>query len=508
MKESKPILQVRGLSKSFPGVKALSNVDFSLRPGEIHGLVGENGAGKSTLIKIITGFYKKDEGEILLDGKNLQLHSPAEAATFGISTVYQEINLIPYLTVAENIFLGRQPVSHLGKINWKQINLRAQKALQKLDIHIDVTQPLSSYSVAIQQMIAIARALDISAKILILDEPTSSLDPAEVNQLFSVMKKLKNDGIGIIFITHFLDQIYRITDTITVLRNGELVGEYTTRTLPHLKLVEKMLGKELSEFELTVKEKKEAEREVFYQVKDMEMAKSISSFDLDIREAEVLGLAGLLGSGRTEIARLLFGIDQPHKGKRILNGKEIVNFSPRKAVENSFGFCPEDRKADGLIPNLTVRENIILALQARKGIFKTLSRKKQDEIAKKYIDVLRISLPSSEQLVKNLSGGNQQKVIIARWLASEPKFLILDEPTRGIDVGAKAEIQKIILLLSREGMAILFISSEIEEVIRCSDRVVILRDRKKLAELTGREINERTIMHTIAKGVMSEREPK
>jgi monosaccharide-transporting ATPase len=384
MKECKPILQVNGVSKSFPGVQALSRVDFALRPSEIHGLVGENGAGKSTLIKIITGFYRKDEGEILLDGKNLQLHSPTEAARFGISTVYQEINLIPYLTVAENIFLGRQPVSHLGRINWKDINLRAKKALEKLDIHIDVTQPLSSYSVAIQQMIAIARALDISAKILILDEPTSSLDAAEVNQLFSVMKKLKNDGIGIIFITHFLDQIYRITDTITVLRNGELVGEYTTRTLPHVNLVEKILGKELSEFELKDKEEKKesrldslssarrADKKVFYQVRDMERAKSISAFNLDIRESEVLGFAGLLGSGRTEIARLLFGIDQPHKGKRILNGKEIISFSPRKAVESSFGFCPEDRKADGLVPNLTVRENIILALQARKGIFKNL----------------------------------------------------------------------------------------------------------------------------------------
>ena len=506
MKEGKPILQVKQLCKNFPGVRALHKVDFSLRPGEIHGLVGENGAGKSTLIKVITGCYQKDSGEVLLDEKNLQLHSPAEAATFGISTVYQEINLIPYLTVAENIFLGRQPVSRFCKINWKEINARAQKALEKLDIHIDVTQPLSSYSVAIQQMIAIARALDISAKILILDEPTSSLDPAEVNQLFSVMKKLKDDGIGIIFITHFLDQIYRITDTITILRNGELVGEYTTKSLPRVNLVEKMLGKELSEFEFKAKEeekeKRESKREVFYQVKDMERKKSISAFDLDIRESEVLGLAGLLGSGRTEIARLLFGIDQPHKGKRILNGKEIVAFSPRKAVENYFGFCPEDRKADGIIPDLTVRENIILALQARKGIFKNLSRKKQDEIAKKYIDALRIALPSAEQLVKNLSGGNQQKVIIARWLASGPKFLILDEPTRGIDVGAKAEIQKIILSLSREGMSILFISSEIEEVIRCSDRVVILRDRKKLAELSGEQINERTIMHAIAEGVI------
>jgi len=525
MEKRKPILQVKQLSKNFPGVKALSNVDFSLRPGEIHGLVGENGAGKSTLIKIITGFYQKDSGEVLLDGKSLHLHSPAEAATFGISTVYQEINLIPYLTVAENIFLGRQPVSRFGKINWEQINLHAQKALQNLDIHIDVTQPLSSYSVATQQMIAIARALDISAKILILDEPTSSLDPAEVNQLFSVMKKLMNEGIGIIFITHFLDQIYRITDTITVLRNGELIGEYSTKSLPHVNLVEKILGKELSEFELKAKEKekekkesrpdsllvsqrsrgpsaRQADKKVFYRVKGMERKNSISAFDLDIRETEVLGLAGLLGSGRTEIARLLFGIDQPHKGKRILNEKEIAVFSPRKAVENSFGFCPEDRKADGIIPDLTVRENIILALQARKGIFKNLSRKKQDEIAQKYINVLRIAVPSSEQLVKNLSGGNQQKVIIARWLASEPKFLILDEPTRGIDVGAKAEIQKIILSLSREGMAILFISSEMEEVIRCSDRVIILRDRKKLAELTGEQINEKTIMHTIAGGVI------
>ncbi|GAK55393.1 ABC transporter related [Candidatus Vecturithrix granuli] len=495
------IVEIRGLSKTFPGVKALSNVDFVLRRGEVHGLMGENGAGKSTLIKVLTGLYKRDAGEILYEGRPFELSSPVEAPKHGISTVYQEINLIPALSVTENIYLGRQP-TRFGRIDWKTMHAGARAALKKLDVEVDVTQPVSSYSVAIQQLVAIARALDISAKVLIFDEPTSSLDTPEVEQLFSVIRKLKDDGMAILFVTHFIDQVYQISDRITVLRNGELVGEYQTAELPRVELVARMLGRQLAEFEIGKKKSAtngdQTGRKVFFQVHDMERKGAISAFDLEIREGEVLGLAGLLGSGRTEIARLLFGIDKAHSGKAELEGREVVLSSPRKAIAYGFGFCPEDRKAEGIIPDLTVRENIILALQAHRGTFKTLTKRQQDEIVDKYIGALEIKTPTAEQLVKNLSGGNQQKVIVARWLASNPRFLILDEPTRGIDVGTKAEIQRLVIDLSREGMAILFISSELEEVIRCSDRVAVLRDRQKIAELVGEQIEESQIMHTIA----------
>jgi monosaccharide-transporting ATPase len=494
------LLEIRSLNKTFPGVKALSNVDFTLRRGEVHGLMGENGAGKSTLIKVLTGLYKKDSGEIRYEGQPFELHSPVDAPKHGISTVYQEINLIPALSVAENIYLGRQP-TRFGRIDWKSINAGARVALKKLDVDVDVTQPVSSYSVAIQQLVAVARALDISAKILILDEPTSSLDVPEVEQLFSILRKLKEEGIAILFITHFIDQVYKISDRITVLRNGELVGEYLTAELPRVELVARMLGRELVEFETAVKgvstTTEEAKQSAFFQARGLERKGAIAAFDLDIREGEVLGVAGLLGSGRTEMARLLFGLDR-HTGKMQLDDAEISISSPRKAIAHRFGFCPEDRKAEGIIPDLTVRENIILALQGSKGAFRALSKKQQTEIVNKYIQALEIKTPSLEQLLKNLSGGNQQKVIVARWLASNPRLLILDEPTRGIDVGTKAEIQKLILDLSREGRAILFISSELEEVVRCSDRVVVLRDRKKLAELVGEQITEDEIMHTIA----------
>ncbi|CAB1065398.1 Galactofuranose ABC transporter, ATP-binding protein [Olavius sp. associated proteobacterium Delta 1] len=502
MTGSDAIVTIQGLSKEFPGVKALSNVDFTLRRGEIHGLMGENGAGKSTLIKVLTGLYAKDAGDIFLDGQRLELNSPEDAPKLGISTVYQEINLIPALSVAENIYLGREP-TRFGGINWKAIHARAKSAIKKLDLDIDVTLPVSVYSVAVQQLVAITRGLDISAKVLILDEPTSSLDAAEVDQLFSVLRKLRDEGMAILFITHFIDQTYEITDRITVLRNGERVGQYETKRLPRIELIGKMLGRDVSEFEgendVGVNGKPAGAKEIFYQVRDMERKGSVAAFDLDICKGEVLGLAGLLGSGRSEIARLLFGIDRPNKGKTTLNGRKVSITSPRKAIAHYFAFCPEDRKTEGIISDLTVRENIILAIQARDGIFKTIPRKKQEEIVDKYIRALDIKTPGPEQILSNLSGGNQQKVVIARWLASQPEFLILDEPTRGIDVGAKAEIEKLIVSLSKEnGMAILFISSELEEVIRCSDRVAVLRDRKKLAELTGDQIEEKTVMHIIA----------
>jgi simple sugar transport system ATP-binding protein len=501
--QSAPLLQMKNVSVGFPGVKALSNVDFEVKRGEVHALMGQNGAGKSTLIKALTGVNRMETGKIIFEGQEINPRSPKEAQESGISTVYQEVNLIPYLSVAENIGLGRQPM-RFGQVDWKEMNKRAEKALARLHLKLDVTQLLSAYSIAIQQMVAIARAVDISARLLILDEPTSSLDEKEVTQLFAVIRKLKADGLGIIFITHFLDQVYQISDRITVLRNGELIGVYDAASLPKVDLISAMVGKELADLEKASEQKietrKKIKRDTFLKIKGMSKRNSINAFDIDFSTGEVVGLAGLLGSGRTEMARLIFGIDHPDKGQASLDNKDILVRSPQHAMGYSFGYCPEDRKSEGIIPNLTIRENIILALQASRGWFRVFSRKAQEEIADRYIRQLNIKTPSTEQAVKNLSGGNQQKVILARWLASNPRFLILDEPTRGIDIGAKAEIQKLILQLCQEGMSILFISSELEEVVRCSHRIIVLRDRQKIGELIDDQINEQTIIRTIAEG--------
>ena len=495
-----PLLEIRGLAKSFPGVKALQGVDFTVRRGEVHALMGENGAGKSTLIKVLTGVYQRDAGMARLDGVDINAESPKAAEALGISTVYQEVNLIPHLSVAENICLGRQP-TRFGMIRWGAMAKRAEAALARVDIKLDVTQPVSSYSIAVQQMIAIARALDISGKLLVLDEPTSSLDEKEVAELFKVIRKLRDEGLGIVIVTHFMDQVYAISDRITVLRDGQLVGEYETAKLPRTELVSKMIGKELSQVPAVSHDDAyaaQAKREPLLELNNYGRAGSVTNMNLTIGKGEVVGLAGLLGSGRTETARLIFGIDKAQTGEMLLDGKPTQFSSPRQAIRAGFAFTPENRKVDGIIPRLSIRENIILALQARRGALKSISRKEQEELADKYIKLIGISTPGAEQLVVNLSGGNQQKVLLARWLATEPRLLILDEPTRGIDVGAKAEILKLVQSLQEQGMSILFISSELEEVARDSQRVVVLRDRAKVGELTGKQISEENIMHTIA----------
>lgn len=502
MSHSDALIEITNLSKTFPGVKALDGVNFTLRKGEIHGLMGENGAGKSTLIKVLTGLYQRDGGEILYESKPFNAACPQEANAVGISTLYQEVNLIPDLSVAENIYIGREP-KKFGRIDWKKIHHDAEKDIKKLELDIDVSEPVANYSMAIQQLIAIVRALNLSAKVLILDEPTSSLDLAEVKQLFKVVRRLKQEGIGILFVSHFLDQVFEITDRITVLRNGCFIGEFETKKLPRLELIAHMLGKDLSELSSAnerceTRGKKRSGSKSLLQVEKLERKGSMNPFSMEIRSGEIVGLAGLLGSGRTEIARLLFGIDKS-SGGMIYMGDEVINLSsPKKAIDYQFAFCPEDRKKEGLVTELSVRDNIILALQARTGVLKPLSLKQQEELADKYIKLLQIKTPSQTQAVKNLSGGNQQKVIIARWLATNPVFLILDEPTRGIDVGAKTEIEKLIHELRNDGMAILFISSELEEVVACSDRIEVLRDRNKLCELTGDEMQERNIMRVIA----------
>lgn len=503
MNEHQLLLRMTGISKHFLGVKALTNVDFQLYPGEVHALMGENGAGKSTLIKVLTGVYTLDAGNIELEHKPIKLNSPEEAQELGINTVYQEVNLCPNLSVAENIFIGREP-RKFGRILWKQMNEAASKLLmERLHLQIDVTQPLHAYSVAIQQLVAIARALNIKSKVLILDEPTSSLDKTEVQELFRVMNTLKQEGLGILFVTHFLDQVYEISDRITILRNGELVGEYLTNDLPRIELVSKMIGKDihlLAELPKFTSDERLTEASTMLQVEGIERVGTINPIDLSIRAGEIVGLAGLLGSGRTELARLLFGADRSDYHTYMLDGSPCRIHSPRQAIDQGIAFCPENRKTEGIIDDLSVRENIILALQATQGWMKTIPRKKQDEIADEYIKALNINPPNPEQLVRNLSGGNQQKVILARWLLTNPKLLILDEPTRGIDIGAKAEIQKLVLSLSAKGMSVLFISSELEEVIRVSDRVAVLRDRSKVQEMTNEEISQHNVMQAIAGG--------
>jgi galactofuranose transport system ATP-binding protein len=502
--ESNALLRMEGIRIGFPGVKALDGVDFNLMPGEVHALMGQNGAGKSTLIKVLTGVYQPDSGEIVLEGRGIRPESPSHAESLGISTVYQEVNLCPNLSVAENMMIGREP-RRFGLIDWREMNRRTDALLkEKLNVSIDVTKPLSEYSVAIQQMVAIARALMSASKILILDEPTSSLDDSEVSLLFGVMRKLRAEGMGIIFITHFLNQTYEISDRITILQNGKLVSSHRASELERIDLISKMIGKDYGEYESMIKSERsvapKACKDALVELEGFGCKGLIAPMDLSIGKCETVGLAGLLGSGRTETAKLIFGLARNDSGQMRVNGKRVVFRNPLDALKKGLGFCPEDRKAEAVFGEFTVRENIAIALQARTGFFKYMGKKKQKQIAEEYVQLLGIKTPNVDQQLRFLSGGNQQKVILARWLLTKPSLLILDEPTRGIDVSAKAEIQKLIMTLCDEGMSILFISSELEEVVRVSSRVAVLRDREKIAELPGEGLNEADILHVIAKG--------
>ena len=501
---SEPLLSMEGIHKRFPGVHALDGVNFTVRSGEVHALMGQNGAGKSTLIKVLTGVYPRNTGRVLFDGKPFSVSSPADAQRKGISTIYQEVNLIPSLSVMENLYLGRAPRRWFG-IDYRKMRQRAQERLAEFDLEIDPDALLGSYSVAIQQMVGIARAVDGRAKLIVFDEPTSSLDRHETRILFDMMARLKQRGIGIIFVTHFLDQVYQVSDRITVLRNGRLVGTYDAEGLTKRQLIEHMIGRSPEQLEAVhepqrtgVGDGMEGADEELLTARGLGRRGAVEPFDMGISRGEVLGLAGLLGSGRTESVRLLFGADRPDVGEIVFNSEPLPPGSPARAIAVGIGFCPEERKTEGIIPDLSVRDNIGLVVQRHLSRFGIYSRKTIDRIAMEFVKRLDIATPDVDRPVKSLSGGNQQKVILARWLACEPKLLILDEPTRGIDVGAKVEVEQLIRDFSRQGMAMVFISTELDEVVRSSHRIMVFRDRRTVGTLRGDQITEQNVLNTIA----------
>ena len=494
------LLDARGVTRTFFGVRALDGVDFALRPGEIHALLGENGAGKSTLVKILTGALERDAGVVTLAGREIAPRTVAEAQALGIGTVYQEVNLLENLTVAENLYLGRQP-RRWGLIGGRRMARDARALLARYGLDLDVEESLDAYSVAVRQIVAIARAVDLSGRVLFLDEPTASLDAREVEAIFAVLRGLRDQGLGIVIITHFLDQVYALADRATVLRNGRLVDSRAIADLPRRELVAMMLGRELmEETGQRSAPPPDETRAPAYRFMDWGKRGSVAPFDLDLRPGEVVGVAGLLGSGRTETAYLLFGVDRADSGAAEADGEPLALTSPAAAIAAGIGFCPEERKAEGIVGDLTVRENIILALQARRGWARPIPRREQAAIAERYIQALDIRPPDPERPIKFLSGGNQQKAILARWLATEPRLLVLDEPTRGIDIGAHAEIIRLVERLRADGMALVVISSELEELVAYSSRVVVMADRRQIGELQGAEITASAIMAAIAGG--------
>lgn len=490
------LLEVRSASKAFPGVRALDGVDFTLRAGEVHALLGENGAGKSTLINIVTGVLQADSGSIRLDGHEVRPRSPAEAERAGIAAVHQEAPAPANLSVADNIFLGRQP-TRFGIIRRQEMNARATALLRQFGLDIDVSRPLSAYSLAVRQITAIARAIDLNARVLVLDEPTASLDAAEVDALFRVVRNLTAQGVGVIFITHFLDQVYALAERITVLRNGRLVGERETAALPRRELVSLMLGRAFDALHRKAAPADENARVVARAI-GLGLQGQVAPFDLEFRAGQVVGAAGLLGSGRSETALVMFGAAPATSGVLEIDGARVAISTPREAIQRRFALLPENRKTDGIVGALSVRENIILALQARQGWLRPISRKRQDEIAARFIKLLDIRTPDAEKPIEQLSGGNQQKALIARWLATEPALILLDEPTRGVDIGAHAEILKLIDDMRGQGMAVYLISSEIEELASLAQTISVMRDRHQIGRLRHDQINAETLVSAIA----------
>lgn len=497
---SEKLLEINNLEKTFPGVRALKGVKLTVNKGEVHALMGENGAGKSTLIKVLTGIYQKDGGTIWFDGEEINARTPIEANGKGISTIYQELNLVLFQTVYENMFLGREPRTKFGNIDRKKMIAEADRILGDLGIHIDVEKPLRSYSTAIQQMVAIARAISTNTKLVIMDEPTSSLDANEVQILFRIIRKLKNQGISVIFISHKLDEIFEICERLTVFKDGEYVGNYDVKELDQLKLISLMVGRDAVKLERKKEGYNFSKAEELMGAKGVKQGMRLNGIDIDIKQGEVVGLAGLLGSGRTELAQVIFGANTMDEGEIFWHGNSVKVNSPADAISKGMGYCTEDRKVEGIIPHLSVKENLTIALLPKISKFGFVNKKEQNRIVKQYIERLKIKTPTPEQAICNLSGGNQQKVLLARWMCMNPKLIIMDEPTRGIDVGAKAEIEQLIQELSDNGISVLMISSEIAELERNCDRIVVMREGKKIGELVGDSISYEKVMETIAKG--------
>ncbi|SFJ25966.1 ribose transport system ATP-binding protein [Amycolatopsis sacchari] len=499
-----PVLEVTGVSKRFPGTLALDDVSFALRPGEVHALVGENGAGKSTLIKVLTGVYQPDSGEVRHLGHTVAFRRPAEAQQAGISTIYQEVNLVPLMSIAGNVFLGREPRTRAGLVDWRRMNAEARALLADYGITDDVRRPLHTLGVGAQQMVALARAVSTDAKVVIMDEPTSSLEPREVEKLFEVLARLHAQGIAILYVSHRMDELYRVCDRVTVLRDGRVVHSGPLAELPRLELVSLMLGREIGKIReegvTAFGEEHEVEREPVLRAEKLRGVRKLRDVSLTIRPGEVLGLAGLLGSGRSETARALVGAFPLDGGTVVVAGKPLKRGRVPAAMRAGVALLAEDRKTDGIIPNLSVRENIALAALPRLSPFGLVSKSKQDRIVRVFMERLRIKASSPDQKVAELSGGNQQKVLLARWLATGPRVLLLDEPTRGIDVGAKAEVQALIDELAREGLGVLLISSELEELVDGADRVLVLSDGAVAEELTGEDITEEKVLAAIARG--------
>ncbi|MGC4174235.1 sugar ABC transporter ATP-binding protein [Demequina sp.] len=505
MDQPQPLLELTDATVYFGADAAIDHVSFRMFPGEVHSLMGENGAGKSTLIKAITGVNRLDTGVLRLDGEEVHLHSPVDALHAGISTVYQEIELLPNVSVAENIFLGREP-RRLGLIDAKRMRAHAHEVLADLGLEIDPGSLLGSHSVAVQQLVAIARAISTDLRVLVLDEPTSSLDVDEVAELFRVIRELKQRGVAILFVSHFLDQVYEICDRVTVLRDGKFVGEYLTRELLRIDLVHKMLGHK--ETELKSRTRAPASDvegdEPFLTARGVSTGRGIHAADVDVFEGRVLGVAGLLGSGRTELARAITGVDHLHTGVIVVAGENQAYTSPRKALTQGIAYSSENRRTEGIVAELSVLENIVLAVQADRGIWHRMRPARQRELANSWVEALGIRPADLDRPAGTLSGGNQQKVLLARLLALAPRLLVLDEPTRGIDIGAKVEIQNLVSELADNGLSVIFISAELEEVLRVSDRVAVLRDGRIVDTVPAGEATVDSVLAMVARSSQDE----
>ncbi|MFJ9322078.1 sugar ABC transporter ATP-binding protein [Streptomyces globisporus] len=500
---AEPVLEARSVSKRFPGVVALDDVSFALRAGEVHALVGENGAGKSTLIKVLTGVYQSDEGEVRVSGEPVRFARPFEAQQAGISTIYQEVNLVPLMSVARNIFLGREPKNRFGLIDFPRMNRETTELLDGFGVRVDPKRPLHTLGIGTQQMVALARAVSVQAQVVIMDEPTSSLEPREVETLFRVIENLRGQGIAVLYVSHRMDELYRICDRVTVLRDGRHIHTGELAPLERMQLVSMMLGRDMAEVRregLTgfAAEGHDAARTPVLTATGLDRRHQLHDISVELYAGEVLGLGGLLGSGRSETAKALTGALPLDGGEITVDGKRIGRPTPAAAIRAGISMLPEDRKAEGIVPGLSVRENIVLAAMPRLSKAGIVSRAKQDRIVDIFMKRLRIKASSPEQKVGELSGGNQQKVLLARWLCLEPKVLLLDEPTRGIDVGAKAEVQSLIDELAREGLAVLLISSDIEELIEGADRIVVLRGGAVAGQLAGDEVDESRLLEVLA----------